>query len=331
VGNDSFPTESLSPKGGVLVEVQTERVDAIHKIDRKKSRKVARNKNIITISLFIAPALIVYLLYVVYPILATFHYSFYEWDGTTEKTFIGLGNYVELFHDGVFWTSLKNNTWVVLTSVFVQIPLGLIMALMLFAPIRGIRFFNSVYFMPFLMSTVAIGILWVLMFDPINGVINKLVNLLGFENVAWLSDEKTAMWSVLLVVVWQFSPFYMILFKAALVGIPEDLYEASQIDGANKWQKFRNITLPLLMPTIVSSSILAIVGSLKAFDIFYIMTGGGPNSSTELMGTYMFKQAFINFNMGYASTIAFLMFFIALIVTIIIQALEYGRKRKGGY
>ncbi|MDQ0482473.1 carbohydrate ABC transporter permease [Guptibacillus hwajinpoensis] len=285
----------------------------------------------VTIGLFTAPALIVYLVYVVYPILSTLSYSFYSWDGTSDKTFIGFDNYIQLFNDTIFWTSLTNNVWVVLTSVFVQIPLGMIMALMLFAPIRGIRLFSSVYFLPFLMSTVAIGLLWVYMFDPINGIINQLVNVLGFENVAWLSDDNTAMIAILLVVVWQFSPFYMILFKAAMVGIAEELYESAQIDGANSWQKFFHITLPLLMPTIVSSSILAIVGSLKAFDIFYIMTGGGPNHATELMGTYMFKQAFINFNMGYASAIAFIMFLIALIVTVLIQIVDYNRKKKGAF
>ncbi|WP_347548564.1 sugar ABC transporter permease [Pseudalkalibacillus hwajinpoensis] len=304
---------------------RSETARVMHGTKKRNVRKA------VTIGLFTAPALIVYLVYVVYPILSTLSYSFYSWDGTSDKTFIGLDNYIQLFNDAIFWTSLTNNAWVVITSVFVQIPLGMIMALMLFAPIRGIRLFSSVYFLPFLMSTVAIGLLWVYMFDPINGIINQLVNVLGFENVAWLSDENTAMIAILLVVVWQFSPFYMILFKAAMVGIAEELYESAQIDGANSWQKFFHITLPLLMPTIVSSSILAIVGSLKAFDIFYIMTGGGPNHATELMGTYMFKQAFINFNMGYASAIAFIMFLIALVVTVLIQIVDYNRKKKGAF
>jgi len=288
-------------------------------------------KSALTIGLFVAPALIVYSIYVIYPILTTLMYSFYDWDGMGAGVFIGLQNYIDLFKDAIFWKALTNNTWVVLTSVFVQIPLGLIMALMLFAPIKGIRFFSSIYFFPFLMSTVAIGMLWVLMFDPINGMINQFINLFGFENVAWLSQTNTALFAVLLVIVWQFAPFYMILFKAAIVGIPEDLYEAAEIDGANPLTKFFRITLPLLMPTIVSSSILAIVGSLKAFDIFYIMTGGGPNHGTELLGTYMFKQAFINFNMGYASAIAFVMFIVALFVTIIIQVMDYYRKKRGAY
>ena len=137
------------------------------------------------------------------------------------------------------------------------------MALLLFAPIRGIRLFNGVYFIPFLMSTVAVGMLWGLMYDPINGAINQIINLFGFENVAWLSEKNTAIFSVLTVIVWQFSPFYMILFKAGIVGISEEMYEAAEIDGANYFQKFLKITLPLLAPTIVTSSILAIVGSLK--------------------------------------------------------------------
>ncbi|MDM5340395.1 sugar ABC transporter permease [Fictibacillus enclensis] len=285
----------------------------------------------ITISLFLAPAIIVYILYVLYPIFTTLLYSFYKWDGVGAGEYVGLQNYINLLSDNVFWTSLTNNTWVILTSIFVQIPLGLIMALMLLAPIRGIRLFSGVYFFPFLISTVAVGLLWVLMLDPLNGIINQIVSLFGFENVAWLSQSNTAMFAVLLVIVWQFSPFYMILFKAAIVGIPEELYEAAEIDGASAFTKFFRITLPLLMPTIVSSSILAIVGSLKAFDIFYVMTGGGPNHGTELLGTYMFKQAFVNFNMGYASAIAFVMFFLAMIVTIIIQALDYYRKKKGAY
>ncbi|UOQ93306.1 sugar ABC transporter permease [Halobacillus shinanisalinarum] len=315
------------------METHANKIVARSRTVAKSAPKISNSKfkSILTILLFIAPAFIVYAVYVLYPIFSTFNYSLYQWDGMGEKTFIGLQNYVQLFNDSIFWTSLTNNTWVVLASIFVQIPLGLIMALMLFAPIRGIRLMNSVYFFPFLMSTIAIGLLWVLMYDPINGVINQLVTLLGFENVTWLSDSNTAMFAVLLVVVWQFSPFYMILFKAAIVGVPEELYEAAKIDGANSLTKFIHITLPMLMPTIVSSSILAIVGSLKAFDIFYIMTGGGPNHGTELMGTYMFKQAFVNFNMGYASAIAFLMFLIALVVTIIIQLMDYYRKRKGAF
>ena len=297
---------------------------------KSKSKKMNRKtRKILTISLFIAPALFIYSLYVIYPILTTLNYSFFEWNGVSDKVFIGLDNYIRMVNDPIFWTSLKNNMWVVLASVFVQMPLGLIMALLLFAPIRGIRLFNGAYFIPFLMSTVAVGMLWGLMYDPINGAINQVINIFGFENIAWLSEKNIAIFSVLTVIVWQFSPFYMILFKAGIVGISEDMYEAAEIDGANYFQKFLKITLPLLAPTIVTSSILAIVGSLKSFDLFYIMTGGGPNHGTEILGTYMYKQAFVNYNMGYGSAIAFIMFLIALVVVVAIQLLDHYRKKKG--
>lgn len=297
---------------------------------KPKSKTMNRKtRKTLTISLFIAPALFVYSLYVIYPILTTLNYSFFEWNGVSDKVFIGLDNYIRMVNDPIFWTSLKNNMWVVLASVFVQMPLGLIMALLLFAPIRGIRLFNGAYFIPFLMSTVAVGMLWGLMYDPINGAINQMINVFGFENIAWLSEKNIAIFSVLTVIVWQFSPFYMILFKAGIVGISEDMYEAAEIDGANYFQKFLKITLPLLAPTIVTSSILAIVGSLKSFDLFYIMTGGGPNHGTEILGTYMYKQAFVNYNMGYGSAIAFIMFLIALVVVVAIQLLDHYRKKKG--
>jgi raffinose/stachyose/melibiose transport system permease protein len=146
-------------------------------------------------------------------------------------------------------------------------------------------------------------------------------------NNSWLGSEETAFWAVVATVCWQFTPFYMILFRAALVGIPEEIYESASIDGANAWKKFRHITLPLLMPTIITSSILSIIGSLKYFDLIFVMTGGGPNNSTELMATYMYKQAFSYFNMGYASTISFTMFLIAFIVTVIVYSLGYFRRK----
>ncbi|GAE34870.1 carbohydrate ABC transporter permease [Halalkalibacter akibai] len=268
-------------------------------------RKKQKQKQARTILLFVLPGLLVYSVFILYPILATFNYSFFNFSGgQSQRTFVGLSNYTTLFADQTFWQALKNNSFIILVSVFVQIPLGLMMALVLFSPIKGVKLLNVLYFLPYLMSTVAIGLLWIFMFDPMNGPVNQVVKLFGQNPIPWLADKNTAMIAVLLVIVWQFAPFYMILFKAAMVGIPDELYEAARIDGANGTQQFFYITFPSLIPTIVTSSILAVVGSLKQFDIFYIMTGGGPGNSTEILGTYMFKQGFINFNMGYASTIA---------------------------
>ncbi|WP_018922989.1 carbohydrate ABC transporter permease [Salsuginibacillus kocurii] len=299
---------------------------------KKRQKRSIKFKEGWTILLFLAPALAVYGLYVVYAIGMTFYYSLFEWSGIDQDfNFIGLQNYVFQFTDGVFWQSVSNNFLLVAASLLTQLPLGLIMALLLFAPIKGIRFFRSVYFMPFLMSTVAIGILFTYIYDPSFGLVNELLGFVGLEALqrGWLGDESTAIWSIIAVVVWQFAPFYMILFRAAIVGIPEELYEAADIDGASKFQRFRKITFPLLIPTIVTSSILSIIGALKYFDLIYVMTGGGPNNSTHLMATYMYDHAFSYFNMGYGSSISFSMFVIALIVTIFILFID--RKRKGEF
>lgn len=293
------------------------------------SLKIENRKKRMAILLFVLPALLVYTIFIIYPILATFNYSLFEWNGISkEKVFIGFESFKNLLYDSTFWLALKNNVYLILVSVFVQIPLGLIMALVLLSKIRGKKILNVIYFLPFLMSAVAIGLLWTLMYDPVNGPINKFLEFFGIDSIHWLASNKTAIVAVLVVIVWQFAPFYMILFKAAMVGIPEELYEAADIDGANEAQKFFYVTLPSLMPTIVSSSILAVVGSLKTFDMFYIMLGGGSGSATEILGTYMYKQSFINFNMGYGSAIASMMFILALISVILILITDGLRQRR---
>ncbi|RDW22475.1 ABC transporter permease [Oceanobacillus arenosus] len=276
-----------------------------------------------------APALLIYGVFVIYSIVMTFYYSLFEWTGIDDNLiFAGIQNYITLIQDGVFWTSVKNNFLLVAASLITQLPLGLIMALLLFSPIKGMRFFRSIYFMPFLMSTVAIGILFVYIFDGNFGIVNQILGSIGLDSLqrSWLGNEVTAIWAVIATISWQFAPFYMILFRAAIVGIPEELYEAAEIDGANSRKKFFNITLPLLMPTIVTSSILSIIGSLKYFDLIYVMTGGGPNNATELMATYMYEQTFTNFNMGYGSSISFSMFIIAFMVIAVILIVDQRRK-----
>ncbi|MFJ7974900.1 carbohydrate ABC transporter permease [Peribacillus sp. JNUCC 23] len=295
-----------------------------------KKKISVKLKQGLVITGFIAPALLIYGVFVLYSIAMTFYYSLFNWSGIDNNfIFIGIQNYIDLFKDELFWSSLKNNSLLVVSSLLTQLPLGLIMALLLFSPIKGMRFFRSVYFMPFLMSTVAIGMLFTFMYDGNFGIINKMLGSIGLESLqrGWLGNESTAIWAVIITICWQYAPFYMILFRAAIVGIPEELYEAAMIDGANSRQRFFKITLPLLMPIIITSSILSIIGSLKYFDLIYVMTGGGPNNSTELMATYMYEETFTNFNMGFGSSISFSMFLIALVITIIIVFSD--QKRKG--
>ncbi len=295
---------------------------------RNASRK-KKGKNWLVILGFMAPALIFYGVYVVYAIGMTFYYSLFDWNGIdSNMVFIGLQNYFEVIRDGVFWQASGNNALLIAASLLTQLPLGLIMALLLFSPIKGMRLFRTVYFMPFLMSTVAIGILFIYIFDANYGLVNQFLGAVGLESLqhGWLGSEDTAIWAVIITICWQFAPFYMILFRAAIVGISEDLYEAADIDGASAWRKFSGITLPLLRPIIITSAILSVIGALKYFDLIYVMTGGGPNNSTELMATYMYDQTFTNFSMGYGSTISSMMFIIAFIVTLGIITVDNKRK-----
>lgn len=222
-------------------------------------------------------------------------------------------NYIAVARDPLFWNALKNNLILVAVSVFIQIPCALGLALLINAKLKGTRFFRTVFFMPMLLSTVATGIMWILFYDPNFGILALIIHKLHIPiSTAFLQGDR-ALPSILMVICWQFIPFYMIILKAGLTNIPEELYEAAKIDGANSWQCFSRITMPLLMPTIRTSAVLQLVGSLKYFDLFYVMMGGAPNASTELMATYMYKKGFTEFRMGYGSTVAAYMFIICFV------------------
>lgn len=273
-----------------------------------------KGKKIGIVILFVLPALFFYGTFNVIGIIRTFYYSFMEWKGiSANMDFIGLNNYIELLSDSYFWSSLKNNLILVIVSLAIQMPGALMLAVLINKEKKGTRFFRTIFFMPMLLSTVATGIMWILFYDPYFGLMNNFLKNMGLQSIAFLTG-KTALPSILFVICWQFIPFYMIILKAGMTNIPADVYESAKIDGANGVQCFFKITLPLLMPTIRSSAVLQLVGSLKYFDLFYVMMGGAPNASTELMATYMFKKGFTEFRMGYASAVAGSMFIISFVI-----------------
>ena len=263
----------------------------------------------------IVPALLFYGTFNLVGIVRTFYYSTMDWKGiSANRIFIGIDNYIELFSDKLFWNAMKNNLVLVATSIFIQLPGAIMLALLLNTKVKGMKIFRTIFFMPMLLSTVATGIMWILFYDPNFGLLAKLLTALNIATPAAFLQGSTALPSILFVICWQFIPFYMIIIKAGMTNIPEDIYEAARIDGANSWECFWKITLPLLVPTLRSAAILQLVGSLKYFDLFYVMMGGAPNESTELMATYMFKKGFTEFRMGYASAVAGTMFLICLIL-----------------
>lgn len=272
--------------------------------------------------LFLLPALIIYLFYFVLPVPLAAIYSFFDWNGLSpEKVFVGFKNWNKLFHDEVFFKSLGNNIFLILYSLVVQLSMGLLLALFLKKGMRGAGFFRIIYFLPMMISAVAIGLTAQYIFGSNLGLVNGVLESLGLESLTqnWLGDIKYAFPTVAAVVCWQYIPYYMVIYSAAISAIPAELYEAARIDGASSVKTFMAITLPFLSNTIKSTIILVVVGSLKYFGLIFVMTEGGPNHASELLATYMYKQAFTRQQMGYGSTIAFFMFALSLGLTILIS------------
>ncbi len=273
----------------------------------------------LTIFLFLLPAILIFSLYMVTPIPLSAYYSLFEWEGFGEKVFLGLSNWSELIRDQVFQQALGNNLKLVILSMLGQLPIALLLAVFLSQKTRLTDFLKTVYFIPLLVSSVAVATLWSNIYNPNFGLLNMFFQALGFENlfIDYLGSPHLALYSVVVAINWRYIPFYMILFIAAINNIPENLYEAAEVDGASGFKKFFHITLPLLRPTIINAGVLSLVGSLKFFDIVYVLTGGGPSHASELMATYMYKSAFNDFRMGYGSTIALALFIIAFSLSLI--------------
>jgi raffinose/stachyose/melibiose transport system permease protein len=277
-------------------------------------------------ALFLVPALFFALVYLIIPIPLSAYYSFFKWDGIGAMKFLGIDNWVHLFSDMVFWKSVINNFKLVAISLIVQIPIALFLAVLLTRKIKGINFFKTIFFIPMLLSSIAVAFLWRYMYDPTFGLINGVLNLIGLDQLtqSWLGDSGIAFYAAAAPIQWRFIPLYMIIFMAGISGIPEQLYEAAEIDGANNWQIFFFVTLPMLRGTVINASVLIIVGSLKYFAMIYALTGGGPNHASELMATYLYTKSFTEMNMGYGSTVSVALFLIALIVSVLF--LRFNKK-----
>lgn len=283
-----------------------------------------------TIFLFLLPALLIYSAYTLNGIIRTFYFSTFNWNGVgpvSRAVNIGLGNFATLMRDTRFWHAVRNNILLVFVSIIFQLGFGMILALIINTGNRGTKLFRTVYFMPLLLSTVATGTFWQLIYDPYSGIFNGILKWISPDKpLSWLGSESVVMFAVLFVICWQYTPQYMILLRAGMTGIPEELYEAATIDGASRSQQFWHMTLPLLSGTIKTSAVLSIVGSLKYFDLFWIMTLGGPNGYSELMATYMYKKAFNEDRMGYGSAVAACMVLISFVVIAIFRFMTQSRE-----
>ncbi|MDD2958616.1 MAG: sugar ABC transporter permease [Lachnospiraceae bacterium] len=283
--------------------------------------KILRDKKAIFI--FIAPALAMFVVILVIPIIQMFYYSLCDYAALTPPKFIGLANYKKLFtNDSTFRMALKNSIFFMIFSAITQQIVGLLLAVFLTNIPKGRNIFKNIYYLPCVLSSAALGLLWAFLFNPKIGI-NQLLAKIGIEGPLWLMESKgfivLPMWVIAFVALWQYVGQNMMLYMAQITGISRDLYEASYVDGASKWKSFRYITLPLIKPMVVTSLSLNCIGSLKFFDLVYNMTQGGPNHRTDVLATELYAEGFNYFKYGYASAISVVLLVLCLVVTVVIK------------
>lgn len=274
------------------------------------------------INLLYLPALLLFAVFTIYPLLSGAALSLTNWDGySPEKAFVGAENYLRLFQDETFRVVLGNTFIYGIGSTILQQVLGLGLAMVLDRPLRGRNIARAVIYLPVLVSPVIMGTMYYLLFQYNNGMLNDIVTAFGGERVAWLSDSNMAVAIVVLVNSLQFSGISMIIYLAGLQSIPAMYYEASNLDGASAFQQFRSITLPLLQPAFATSIVLNLIGGLKLFDVIQVLTGGGPGYSTNSVSTLIGIAYFDNQSAGYASAMGVVLFAIIVVFTLILNNL----------
>jgi raffinose/stachyose/melibiose transport system permease protein len=275
------------------------------------------------IFLFVFPAFLVFFMIIIVPIFFSAYYSTLDWNGIGEPTFIGIKNYIDLFVNNTdgFTMAIKNSFLVAFFSVFVQVPLALILAIVISKGIKGEGFFRTVYFIPVIISTTVIGQLWMKVYQPKYGMLNKLLDILNLDFLQrnWLATPETALGSAFFVIIWQYIGYHMLLLYSGIKAIPTTIYEAAEVDGASNFQKAMRITIPLIAPMIKVCVTFALIGSLKTFDLIYVLTKGGPIHSTEVPTTLMFSSIFLQNKYGYGSSMAIFIIVECLIFTVFIQ------------
>ncbi|NLK27347.1 MAG: sugar ABC transporter permease [Clostridiales bacterium] len=276
-------------------------------------------KNKKTITLALLPALLIFFVIVFMPIMRSFVYGFYKWNGLGEPIYVGWKNFIDILTDKIFWSAFKNNLFIVAASVLGQIPIGLLIAIVLNKKLKSTSFFRTIFFLPMILSTVVVGLLWSTIFNAQVGILNQLLTKLGLEKLEqdWLGNPKIAMYTISIVIIWQFVGFYMIIFLAALQNIPIDIIEAAEIDGAGELHKLFKITIPMIWDTIMAAVVLCIAGSMRTFDLVFVMTKGGPAHATELMATYMYNKTFEVYKYGYGSAVSLIIFILSLSLILI--------------
>lgn len=273
--------------------------------------------------LFLFPSLLLLISFVYAPALENMVYSLFSWSSVRiESRFVGLDNYRELFASQIFWRALVNNVLYAVISIVFQVFFALVIAAVLVAGVFGPllrNFFRTAFFLPSILPVTVVGLLWQLIYQPTIGLIDQLLFATGLQSLShvWLGEEATVMMSVIMVSQWQWTGYMIVLFMVAIQAIPSDLYEALKMEGASRIQQFFYITVPGVRESTLILAIITIFGAFKVFDIIWVMTAGGPNNASEVLGTHMYRSAFRNDVSGYAAAVATVIFFITLAVGVV--------------
>lgn len=263
--------------------------------------------------IFILPALLGTLIFIVIPVICSFGLSFTKWDLLNPIRFVGLDNYKEIFSETLFFKIFWNTVVFAISTSVLGVIIPLILACILNSKIRGSEFYKTAYFLPFITPMIVIGVVWEWIFDPNIGLLNHILHL----HINWLYDTHFAMPALIIVSVWKLIGYNMVIFLSSLSGISQSMFEAAKIDGATPFQTFKNVTIPLLSPSIFFVVIITAISSFQVFDLIYLMTQGGPLDSTNVLVYAIYKNAFEYFNVGKASAIAYVLFFIILVLTLV--------------
>lgn len=283
---------------------------------RRRTRLSLRAREEIIAYLLISPWIVGFLVFTLGALIFSLIISFYKTDLLSPAAFIGLGNYREMFFDDdLFWQALKVTSLYTVGVVPLQVSLGLSVALLLNQKIRGIGVWRTIFYLPSVVSGVAVAMIWIWFFHPDFGLFNALLANIGIDGPSWLYSEQWALPSLILMSVWSIGPG-MLIFLAGLQGIPNELYEAAQLDGATTWRQFIYITIPMLSPQILFNTVIGIIGSYQVFTASFVMTQGGPNNATLTMVLYLYRRGFLMARFGYAAALAWVLFVIIMVFTL---------------
>ena len=304
--------------------------DTPHESFAERARRTLRDGRLTAVVLLLPPALVLFSLFVIVPLGESGRYAFFDWNGYGEPTdWVGGENFERMFGHSVFHQALWNTTKIVLVSLLVQMPLALGLALMVYRRTPSNAVFRLIFFLPFILAEIAAGLIWSFVFDGNHGVAAELTQALGGEPYFILGDRDWAFAAIMTVIVWKYFGFHMMIYIAALQGVPHDLVEAARIEGAKPLDVVRHVQVPLIRPAIMVSAFFAIIGALQVFDVVIPLTNGGPSNSTQTIVTYLYTFGLTRLRIGFGSAVGVVLFVLAVLIAVFYQHIA-GRAANRG-